>query len=329
MNEKSLNVLEQYDIEVLGTRRGRGSYICETSQGKKLLTPSESSEKKLRFTNRVLELLRLRGYLYADLVLPNKEGNLLTPGWDGELCILKDWYEGRECDARSTADAEAAVRKLAKLHKWMQLPQEEVTDPAGYIEEKFSEEILRHNRELLKICAFMRKKKRKSEFESLFLGCFSMFYEQAQAAAELLEGQEYGALRGKSISAGLLCHGSFHHHNIWFPGRGQVFIGNFEHCRYGVQASDLYQLLRKVMEKQDWDVRAGKRILEAYDREKALTRQERRFLYVRLLYPEKFWKLANQYYNRRKAWIPQKDAEKLENMIRQYKTRNSFLKTLE
>ena len=37
MNEKSLKVLEQYDIELISTRRGRGSYICETDQGKKLL----------------------------------------------------------------------------------------------------------------------------------------------------------------------------------------------------------------------------------------------------------------------------------------------------
>ena len=43
MNEKSLKVLEQYEIEVISTRRGRGSYICETNLGKKLLAVCGSS----------------------------------------------------------------------------------------------------------------------------------------------------------------------------------------------------------------------------------------------------------------------------------------------
>ena len=46
MNEKSLKLLEQYDLELISARRGRGSYICETSLGKKLLTDYTGSEKR-------------------------------------------------------------------------------------------------------------------------------------------------------------------------------------------------------------------------------------------------------------------------------------------
>ena len=55
MNEKSLKLLEQYDLELISARRGRGSYICETSLGKKLLTDYTGSEKKIVFTNQLLE----------------------------------------------------------------------------------------------------------------------------------------------------------------------------------------------------------------------------------------------------------------------------------
>ena len=37
MNDRGLKVLEQYELEIFSTRRGRGSYLCETSQGLKLL----------------------------------------------------------------------------------------------------------------------------------------------------------------------------------------------------------------------------------------------------------------------------------------------------
>ncbi|MDO4343983.1 MAG: CotS family spore coat protein [Eubacteriales bacterium] len=328
MNEKSLKVLEQYEIEVFTTRRGRGSYICETNQGKKLLAVCSSSEKKMEFVNRILEALRGKGYSYADIALRNKEGNLLTPDREDEVFVLKDWYEGRECDTKSLADTEMTVRKLASLHKLMcVLPKEDGREL--YQGENLYRELERRNRELRKVYSFIRRRKQKNGFEILFLNSFSTFYEQAQEALERLDFSECEALRTAGMEKGRLCHGNFNQHNVWFTGRGQVFVGNFEKCRYDVQVLDLYQFMRKIMEKQEWSRQMGYRILEGYDRERTMDDRERDYMYTRLLYPEKFWKLANQYYNHNKSWVPEKSAEKLKTLMRQQEARNSFLKTLE
>ena len=37
MNERYQEVLAQYEMEVLSVRKGRGSWICETDKGLKLL----------------------------------------------------------------------------------------------------------------------------------------------------------------------------------------------------------------------------------------------------------------------------------------------------
>ena len=55
MNEKSLKILEEYDLELFSARRGRGSYICETSLGTKLLADYNGSEKKAAFTSQLLQ----------------------------------------------------------------------------------------------------------------------------------------------------------------------------------------------------------------------------------------------------------------------------------
>ncbi|MDO5540549.1 MAG: CotS family spore coat protein [Eubacteriales bacterium] len=326
MNEKSLKVLEQYELEVISTRRGRGSYICETSQGKKLLTNCGSSEKKMIFVNRVLESMRESGYAFADIAAVNKEGNLLTPDRDDIPCILKDWYEGRECDTKNMSDIEQAVKNLAQLHKWMYLVPDE--GDTRYVGENMLEELERHNRELRKVYSFVRKRKQKNEFEILFLKCYNMFYEQALEAFQMLGSTGYTQLREKAIKEGSLCHGNFNQHNIWFLGKGQVFVGNFDKCIYGVQLSDLYQFMRKIMEKQDWSEQTGRRILEVYEKENRMGESERIYLYVRLLYPEKFWKLVNQYYNHNKAWTPEKSTEKLKILIKQQEKRNTFLRGL-
>ena len=329
MNEKSLKVLEQYEIQVTGTRRGRGSYICETSMGKKLLADYSGSEKKLIFVNQVLKELRRQGYSFVDIVMEDKEGHLITKDRDENLYVLKDWYEGRECDTKNTVDMECAVEALAGLHQKMTFFPEESQDNWKYTGAHLGEEIKRHNRELRKIYSFVKKRQRKNDFEVQFLECFSMFYEQAIAAEERIAQSDYELLRRESLEKGCLCHGSFHHHNIYFLGRRQIFVSNFEKCRYDVQVADLYQFLRKMMEKQDYDPYVGHLLLEAYDRGKSLSKGEWDYIYIRMFYPEKFWKLANQYYNRGKVWIPWKSADKLQMLVAQQQKRNAFLKTLE
>ena len=62
MNDRALKVLEQYDLEILGTRRGRGSYICETPQGLRILCDYQGTENKAQFQNMVMKKIRSGGY---------------------------------------------------------------------------------------------------------------------------------------------------------------------------------------------------------------------------------------------------------------------------
>ena len=44
--------------------------------------------------------------------------------------------------------------------------------------------------------------------------------------------------------------------------------------------------------------------------------------------PEKFWKIANRYYNTHKAWVSGRNIEKLEKFIRQEDERERFLEMM-
>ena len=48
-------------------------------------------------------------------------------------------------------------------------------------------------------------------------------------------------------------------------------------------------------------------------------------LYYRFAYPEKFWKIANFYYNSGKVWIPGRNMEKLEKLVDLRRAKNAFL----
>ena len=62
-----------------------------------------------------------------------------------------------------------------------------------------------------------------------------------------------------------------------------------------------------------------------YGKEKRLSASDTLQLYYRFAYPEKFWKIANFYYNSGKAWIPGRNMEKLERLLAQRKIKKAFL----
>ena len=101
---------------------------------------------------------------------------------------------------------------------------------------------------------------------------------------------------------------------------------NFNRCRIDFQVNDLYRFMRKILEKQEWNLKLADKMLDGYMRVKPLPEAERKLLYVKMLYPEKFRKLANYYYGSNKAWISRRFLDKLENINGQNEIRRKFVK---
>lgn len=91
---------------------------------------------------------------------------------------------------------------------------------------------------------------------------------------------------------------------------------------------DLANYLRKILEKNSWSTDMGKHILEAYEKQRKLCKEEKQLLHVLLLFPEKFWKVSNHYSNSHKAWVSGRDIEKLNRLIAAEPAREHFLENL-
>ena len=109
--------------------------------------------------------------------------------------------------------------------------------------------------------------------------------------------------------------------------RNTAFI-EFNQMHLGQQMTDLYRFMRKVMEKYGWNERLGASMLESYDRVLSVSREDREILYCLFLYPEKYWKQLNYYFNANKAWVPDKNVEKLKSMEAQEAARRRFLEEI-
>ena len=104
-----------------------------------------------------------------------------------------------------------------------------------------------------------------------------------------------------------------------------VYTMNFDHFKKNVQVEDLYYFLRKAMEKQGFKEWISDGILNAYSAIIPLGKNELEYLKNRLMYPEKFFKVANSYYHSNKAWISIKNVEKMQMAVRQMNEKEHFL----
>ena len=117
MNERGTGVLEQYGLEVQRTCRTRGAVLCETSQGPKLLKEWTGSDKRIQLEYEVLSALGEETGLQVDCCMKNLEGKLISIDEEQSRYVLRNWYDGRECNTRELGDILAAASLLARLHQ--------------------------------------------------------------------------------------------------------------------------------------------------------------------------------------------------------------------
>lgn len=322
MNDRAVSLLEQYEIEVLRTRKGRGAIICDTDQGCLIFKEYTGNEDKINIQNKVLTHIREQGLVSVEAILPTAEGDLYVKDNDGVKYILKTYQEGRECNIHDKSECIEAVRTLARLHEASEFSGEEMAQLPVFSQQK---EYEKHNRELKKVRKYLQQRSQKTRFEISLLHTFDLFlYQALELTGEWKQYQEIKDKETEGKDSRIFCHGDYQYHNILHSENGWFLI-NFEKCLIDDPIRDLCLLLRKLLEKGNWSVSLGRDLLEAYEKVRPLSAISRIDLYYRLAYPEKFWKIVNFYYNSGKAWIPERNGEKLEKVILQEKEKQAFL----
>ncbi|MBO5033224.1 MAG: CotS family spore coat protein [Lachnospiraceae bacterium] len=333
MNDKAINVLEQYDMTINRTFKGRGTIICDTEKGMCVLKEYKGKTEKLELLLQLQK--RLGDSLRTDTLIRNKEGGLYARDIDNSVYILEEQVEGKECSYKSEEDIVKACSAMAKLHLKFMTP---VSYTAAQEAEQYdmpvffyADEMEKHTTECKRVRNYLRKLRTKTDFERALLREYDYFLEKAVDVTKRAKEESKAEYEAYVHSNGLYCHGDYQYHNVLFgKGSSGAYTGiiNLEHFAHDTGARDFYLLFRKISEKCDWSVRMAECMLDAYQNRRAFPPIEWRSLCLRLEYPEKFWKIINFYYNSRKSWMPNRNFEKLEGLIKQEKNKERLLERL-
>lgn len=357
VNEKSLEVLKKYDLNIQRVGRGRGGMILSTDDGMRLFLECSHPDGFYFKEDSVTAVLGLSGFTDTDVYIRNEDGEIITEDVDGRKYIVKKWFGAKECDVRNIDELCNTVTRLAVLHKHFNVISD--TDMLTIyrrnhmqkIHKNRSEDAIvkaaqvcaddreihkkstikadyeRHMKELKLTTNYLKNKRNRSEFEQLAYKNISAFRQEAQDAVEMMDSDNLVKRFADVENKGELVHGSYNYHNVLF-GNGLTAVTNFDRCKNECQISDLYQFMRKILEKYNWNIELAYKLIDEYDKIKPIADADLELLSALFSFPEKFWKIINHYFNNNKAWIPQKNYDKLSKVIEQNKYRRQFIAQL-
>ena len=314
LNEKYQMLLDQYDICADHLKRGRGGILCHTSQGIYALAQTSLSEERLCAVSQWTEQLKAAHFSNVDQYILNKNGCFLSYDKYYESYTLRKTFSGVECDIHSPKDVQTASANLGIFHR----TSKDISFPSKNLRKYSSiyEQYQQKYSEMKSIARYIRNKKNKGTFEYLFLEQSGNFWKQMETALHCLEN---------SIpSHAGWCHGTYNHHNVLITGSFPATI-HFEHFFYGYPILDLYYFLRKALEKNNYNFAFCEKIIGSYHQEFPLTHEDLQCLYGLLLFPEKFWKISNQYMGHKKHWVSPRYIDKLEEFVSSKELRTLFL----
>ncbi|MFR3753461.1 MAG: hypothetical protein ACLTW9_16365 [Enterocloster sp.] len=118
-------------------------------------------------------------------------------------------------------------------------------------------------------------------------------YGQSRQDQDALEAAEVQPPVKKDRKPLYLCHGDLDQHHVLMGGSYTAII-EYNRMHLGIQISDLYRFMRKVMEKHGWNLDLGLSMLDSYEAGAAHGADVKRTcLYYLFLYPGKYWKQLN------------------------------------
>ena len=197
----------------------------------------------------------------------------------------------------------------------------------NYRRENLILEYEKHNQEMKKIRTYIRGRKQKNDFEYEYLNSVERYLDYGMRACARLGESRYETLRKSAFAKGCVCHGEYNQHNILIQGTKTEAV-NFDHFCFDVQVADMSQFMRKILEKHNWDPVLADQMIGAYSQIKPMEPDEYYHLAIRLSYPEKFWKIANFYYNNNKAFLSARHLEKLKQQLASEKRWINFVNSI-
>lgn len=322
---REFEIERQFDIKIETIKATKGVYYLKTNNGERCLKKINYGPQKLLFVYGAKEHLVKNGFDKVDNYFLNIEGEPYALV-NEDLYTLSDWLEGRECDFHNIEEVRKASETLAMMHeasKGYDPPENsKLKSDLG----RWPTLMTKRIKALDKMKDMIRKKSVKSDFDLIYLKSMDFYKEIGKEALKEMQESEYYQLCMIAEEEKGFCHHDYTYHNIILTEQEDVFVIDFDYCKREVRSFDISNYMTKVLKRVDWSFDFAKVIIESYNSVSKLSQAEYKVIYSYLLFPQRYWRLANRYYYNEVNWGQSTFTNKIESIINEQELYLEFLK---
>ncbi|MFR5267036.1 CotS family spore coat protein [Clostridium sp.] len=321
---REFEIERQFDIKIETIKPNKGIYYLKTNKGERCLKRINYGPQKLLFVYGAKEHLIANGFNNVDRYYLNTEGEPYALV-NEDLYTLSQWIEGRECDFHNVDDIELAAKNLAAMHyasKGYDPPENsKLKSDLGRWPHLMEKRI----KALTKMRDMARKKNMKQNFDLVYIKNVEFYKNLAVRALNILKNSEYNALCEKSEVEKNFCHHDYTYHNIIVDKDNNLQVLDFDYCKREIRVYDLANFMIKALKKVDWNIDYAKRIIDAYNTVEPLEEKEYKVLLAFLIFPQRYWRLANRYYYNEVTWAQNTFNKKIQNIVNEQELYSKFI----
>ncbi len=290
---------EGYGLQYKSGKRTRTGLICQTDCGLWELKKARSRKAEIKFANHIKMCLYENGFTQLCLFEQTTNGQPYFEH-NGVVYLLEKCMQGTPLEEECAEDFVDGALLMGNMHRCARgfcTKQEHIETPTMVTQWQ------KRWVELLKIKRRIEKQGTYSALDLLILKHYQTFSEQAKRAVQMLQQKEYNSLWQSHQNMGTFCHNHIKGSNLYRQEDGTLWIGGFEHCTADSFLLDLAGYLRRFWRKTDRQKDVLEKMLAAYQTQQPLSDLEKQALYPLIVYPEKFFRLMHEYYNKRQVCV--------------------------
>nr|WP_236587806.1 CotS family spore coat protein [Tumebacillus amylolyticus] len=265
-----------------------------TSKGLIALKKTELTPKQVQFLHQSFQYLDERKFTrYAPFLLSTEGLPYVQVG--GETYYATQWVRGQEVDFRSRQQLALTSRTLAEFHE-----ASRGFEPKGYSPAMIFDLVDRfqdRRDELVSWKNRARAKSRPDDVDKKYLSMVDVYIKQCDESLAIMKRPGVRAHLLHEEDDPPLCHLDLTPYNMVYTTSGQICLIDLDFCTFGPRTLDLAHLVRRALQRADWEEDVLRHCLVNYNSVRLLTVQEYVLLYGLLMFPHRFWRIAYQHYD--------------------------------
>lgn len=298
---------EGYGLHFRGGTRTRTGLICRTDMGLRELKKPRGHRESLRFAFDVKEQLRKNGFTNISRFYTALNGEPFYER-EGVLYLLEEPMPPETLAEDGTAAFVRGAETLGRMHA---AAKGLSSAAAQWKRDRLPCLYAKRRGEMAKM---KRRNDRRGSYDPidlLLLKYYEQYMAQAEEAEALLQEGGYGEAVKRAEKEGAFCHNAYKGESLHLTAKGEILVGGFDRCGCELPLADLAAYLRRYLKKTDGCGDGVKRMLDVYGKSCPLSEKDLILLQGMLVYPEKFLRLVNEYYNKRRACVSPAMQERL------------------